>query len=624
MSGQLRASKGRRGSHLWLRRGSSARPALSRSRSRSRSASVGSSDRRSARTLAVDDEPDASASAASEQQQQPQPAGSRWARLAAGSGKKPPATMLSISFFPWKMEAFGYYSDPAAAAAWVPDTASMRCQICLAAFSLLRRRHHCRLCGHLVCRDCSLARTFLPFSCARSQHHMIRDGVPQRSCNSCASTLLNMAAQHDPRVHKFTVSSTSRENQGRVDVDRPKHWRARLLTRSRADELEKDQALATRASSVPRCSSVLSAAQAEEVDEILYARAISHSKSMVKQFVVNAQWLDQWLQYVHMDAATVARMSSASARTSSRAVARESLSSPRPGPVTNYALLDFVNGSLVPRKDLKRSFASGAKGDYYVVSEEVWLIFLRLYGGGPSIHAPASDLVRAPSSNHETDRTAPTESESTGNWIITELSDSTAPVAAVPKGIGPHRIGSASFRRTELCAGKQKPRTARSSIVHETDSRSSSRALRGKSNRDSNSRWAIGRAWSFRRSSKCGDSMLTHTFASDGAIVHSSKEDSAVTMTSSQARLAHCSSSRSTKESSSRDAESISHHRRNYSLLDNAKELTDDDEAYSRSTIAAISAFASAATEARRRSAMSLSRHPSSRLIGPKSTSSVA
>lgn len=38
---------------------------------------------------------------------------------------------------------------------WQPDAASMTCNICKKSFSLFNRRHHCRVCGLLVCGSCS-------------------------------------------------------------------------------------------------------------------------------------------------------------------------------------------------------------------------------------------------------------------------------------------------------------------------------------------------------------------------------------------------------------------------------------------------------------------------------------
>lgn len=38
---------------------------------------------------------------------------------------------------------------------WMPDTDSSCCTQCFAKFNLVRRRHHCRKCGQLVCEKCA-------------------------------------------------------------------------------------------------------------------------------------------------------------------------------------------------------------------------------------------------------------------------------------------------------------------------------------------------------------------------------------------------------------------------------------------------------------------------------------
>jgi hypothetical protein len=44
---------------------------------------------------------------------------------------------------------------------WVPDTSSDKCNICEKAFSFWNRRHHCRMCGNLICNACSPFRKVL-------------------------------------------------------------------------------------------------------------------------------------------------------------------------------------------------------------------------------------------------------------------------------------------------------------------------------------------------------------------------------------------------------------------------------------------------------------------------------
>ena len=40
-------------------------------------------------------------------------------------------------------------------AVWVPDAASKQCMICKQKFSAFVRKHHCRMCGRVVCSACS-------------------------------------------------------------------------------------------------------------------------------------------------------------------------------------------------------------------------------------------------------------------------------------------------------------------------------------------------------------------------------------------------------------------------------------------------------------------------------------
>ncbi|KAK1932023.1 FYVE [Phytophthora citrophthora] len=359
--------------------------------------------------------------------------------------------MYSISFYPWKMEPHCYYSHPEAAANWVPDTASSRCQICLTSFTLTRRRHHCRLCGHLVCANCSHDRTYLPFTgSAPSQHRLIKDGAPQRTCSACASTLRNMAAQDDPRVKRFTVavssaqstalprSITSSRSVVEVEVERPSPWLRRTgmaLTDSDVEDeeffLESTKALQLDQRSRGTTHHFplrLSVTRAEELDEILSARASSQVRAAVekprgRQFVISSAWLEQWLQYVRVDSASSddATSNSSTTQLSRRGSSRNKSSTkcrlarpPRPGPVTNYALLDFVNGELVPKSQLQRGRGRHGRGDYRVVSQEVWVAFLELYGGGPSIQVPLSN---------EADNSVLVANQRQ-QWIISQLDDS--------------------------------------------------------------------------------------------------------------------------------------------------------------------------------------------------------
>jgi len=45
---------------------------------------------------------------------------------------------------------------------WISDQVVERCQKCKSQFHFFLRRHHCRNCGRIFCRSCSLYRLILP------------------------------------------------------------------------------------------------------------------------------------------------------------------------------------------------------------------------------------------------------------------------------------------------------------------------------------------------------------------------------------------------------------------------------------------------------------------------------
>ena len=60
---------------------------------------------------------------------------------------------------------------------WKSDADRGRCASCAAAFSILKRRHHCRLCGDIFCDPCSEIRRNMP---------LYGYSTPQRVCVPCA------------------------------------------------------------------------------------------------------------------------------------------------------------------------------------------------------------------------------------------------------------------------------------------------------------------------------------------------------------------------------------------------------------------------------------------------------
>ena len=96
--------------------------------------------------------------------------------------------------------------------AWTPNRAVRGCQVCAAPFSAVRRRHHCRQCGKVVCKSCSAhARLMKPSpgpSTSRSRRRDSRNSggsnsndppaKPQRVCDACVRSEKAAAAAAEP------------------------------------------------------------------------------------------------------------------------------------------------------------------------------------------------------------------------------------------------------------------------------------------------------------------------------------------------------------------------------------------------------------------------------------------
>lgn len=50
-----------------------------------------------------------------------------------------------------KLRVLEHYAAPV----WVPDSKTFVCMSCTQPFNWMRRKHHCRMCGNVVCHECS-------------------------------------------------------------------------------------------------------------------------------------------------------------------------------------------------------------------------------------------------------------------------------------------------------------------------------------------------------------------------------------------------------------------------------------------------------------------------------------
>ena len=97
--------------------------------------------------------------------------------------------------------------SPAGNVVWQPDSIGL-CVLCGASFTLLRRRHHCRKCGRLVCHLCSKDRIQLPGSGKRRQ----------RACIVCVKSL-SKGVVHSNKTAVATTATPSAAEQAAGDVD---------------------------------------------------------------------------------------------------------------------------------------------------------------------------------------------------------------------------------------------------------------------------------------------------------------------------------------------------------------------------------------------------------------------
>jgi hypothetical protein len=86
---------------------------------------------------------------------------------------------------------------------WVPDSHADRCICCSETFGIWRRKHHCRLCGQVVCWSCS-QRSFL---IARYDDGDTDVEKPARACDACYDSVFPVEEAQAP--FERVVSSTS-------------------------------------------------------------------------------------------------------------------------------------------------------------------------------------------------------------------------------------------------------------------------------------------------------------------------------------------------------------------------------------------------------------------------------
>lgn len=79
---------------------------------------------------------------------------------------------------------------------WVPDGEAAACTECQSQFTIFNRRHHCRLCGHIFCTQCSSSRVTAITGIQDSTHHRLwYSGV----CSTAHHLVAETASMHCSR-----------------------------------------------------------------------------------------------------------------------------------------------------------------------------------------------------------------------------------------------------------------------------------------------------------------------------------------------------------------------------------------------------------------------------------------
>ncbi|KAI3613932.1 hypothetical protein CBS9595_004109 [Malassezia furfur] len=99
-----------------------------------------------------------------------------------------PHTPVSPGATPRAVPVLAHYHPPV----WVPDSVATQCTRCAEPFTLWRRRHHCRLCGHVFCATCSAAAVRVPPAAPTGR------GARARACLACYAYACRAAPALEP------------------------------------------------------------------------------------------------------------------------------------------------------------------------------------------------------------------------------------------------------------------------------------------------------------------------------------------------------------------------------------------------------------------------------------------
>lgn len=93
---------------------------------------------------------------------------------------------------------------------WVHDAQRTNCSLCVQSFGMLKRRHHCRVCGEVVCSACTV------FKMVKGEQDV---AVKTRVCKACLATGNNVAVNFGATMMGGFANSMMRKPSTDTDVD---------------------------------------------------------------------------------------------------------------------------------------------------------------------------------------------------------------------------------------------------------------------------------------------------------------------------------------------------------------------------------------------------------------------
>lgn len=147
---------------------------------------------------------------------------------------------------------------------WVPDNHADRCIRCTELFSLWRRKHHCRLCGQVVCWSCSTKNFLVPTFDEADPYKVAR------ACDTCYESVfpdITLASSPQDSPEQLRVANAARNGFRKRSVTSDGAYSSGLsLTGSNTDDTESPPEPATPAELRSSVASLPSAPLPEHID----------------------------------------------------------------------------------------------------------------------------------------------------------------------------------------------------------------------------------------------------------------------------------------------------------------------------------------------------------------------